>query len=79
MLSYVELLSERVIIPISIITVQEKKVILEKIIMLFKIVIEKTNKYILRIEKIVIQSGIKGYCSAPWHELSCGFANVWRG
>ena len=54
MLSYVELLSERVIIPISIITVQEKKVILEKIIMLFKIVIEKTNKYILRIEKIMI-------------------------
>ena len=65
MLSYVELLSERVIIPISIITVQEKKVILEKIIMLFKIVIEKTNKYILRIEKIMIQFGIKGYCSAP--------------
>ena len=31
MLSYVKLLSERVIIPISIITVQEKKVILEKI------------------------------------------------
>ena len=27
--------------------------------MLFKIVIEKTNKYILRIEKIMIQSGIK--------------------
>ena len=65
MLSYVELVSERVIIPISIITVQEKKVILEKIIMLFKIVIEKTNKYILRIEKIMIQSGIKGDCSAP--------------
>jgi len=71
MLSYVELLSERVIIPISIITVQEKKVILEKIIMLFKIVIEKTNKYILRIEKIMIQSGIKGYCSAPSHKKGC--------
>ena len=66
MLSYVALLSERVIIVISIITVQEKKVILEKIIMLFKIVIEKTNKCILRIEKIMIQSGIKDYCYRTW-------------
>lgn len=36
--------------------------------MLFKIVIEKTNKYILRIEKIMIQSGIKDYCYRTWEK-----------